>query len=174
MWSRQLLNRWKGSIVFKASANWENATEAFGLTLTSSVETGKSKSPGRTWNQRTCRADNDSLSALCFDQMINKVKATAQRCSMLALAHRATPAPGSICSQLLWLKGRQEDYSWSIRRTIQILLMLQRAKADTVSGKCQMCYDSHHTVLRKGEKNLSFKIWEKVQKVCCREKIYLF
>lgn len=124
-WSRQLLNRWKGSVVFKACANWENATEAFGLTLTSSAGTGKKRSPSRTWNQPTCQADSDSLGALCFDQMINRVKATAQRCSVLALAHRAAPSPGSICSQLLKLKGRQEDYSWSIRRAIQMLLTLQ-------------------------------------------------
>lgn len=132
---------------------------SFGLTLTSSVGTGKNRSLGRTWNQPTFQADSDSLGALCFDKMIKRVKTTAQSCSVLALAHKATPSPVSICSQLLRLKGRQEDYSWSIRRAIQMLLMLQRAKADAVFGKCQMCYDSHHTVQRKGKKkNLNFKI----------------
>lgn len=48
---------------------------------------------------------SDSLSALFFDKMIlNKVQQLSAVASMLALAHRATPSPGSICSHLLGLK----------------------------------------------------------------------
>lgn len=54
-----------------------------------------------------------------------------------------------------------------------MLLMLQ-SQADPISAKCQMCYDSHHAVQRKGKKNLSLKLWEKVQTVCCREKFTCF
>lgn len=136
--------------------------------------TGKNRSPGRTWNQPTCQADSDSLSALCFDKTINKVEATAQSGSTLALAHRAIPSPGSICSQLLGLKGRQEDYSWSIRRAVQMLLMLQRAKLTPSLGNAKCATILTTQSKEREKKNLSWKLWEKVQKVCCREKFTCF
>lgn len=110
--------------VFQACLSWENATEAFGLTLTSSVGTGKRRPPGTLWNGPTCQAGTPTHSVpfSLIKWSLTKVEATARDCSMLALAHGATPSPGSICSHLLGLKGRKDDKSWTIRRAIWMLL----------------------------------------------------
>ena len=118
---------------------------------------------------------SDSLSALFFDKMIvNKVEATAQSCSVLALAHRATPSPGSICSHLDWKEGKKIQVGPLGEQFKCCSLTLQRAKIDAVSGKYQMCYYFLHIVVvqrREKKKILSLKLSEKVQKASCREKL---
>lgn len=54
-----------------------------------------------------------------------------------------------------------------------MLLMLQ-SQADTISAKCQMCYDSHHAVQRKGKKKSKLEALGKSTNSLLQGKIYMF
>lgn len=77
----------------------ENATED--LDYPKQVHWGEAR-----WD--LCTSRNWSSALLFGNVLVNKAEASAQSRPALPPAHRATPAPGSICSPLSGLQGRLE------------------------------------------------------------------